>query len=889
MALANGTRVGIYEVTAKIGEGGMGEVYQARDTTLERDVALKVLPETFTTDPDRLARFQREAKVLASLNHPNIGAIHGLETSENTQALVLELIEGPTLAERIAKGPIPVDEALEIATQIAAALEAAHEQGIIHRDLKPANVKVKTDGTVKVLDFGLAKAVASDARGASPTTSATMSLTTSGTQMGMVIGTAAYMAPEQAKGQPVDRRADIWAFGVVLFEMLSGSKCFPGSDVSDTLATVLKSDPTWQSLPDEVPARVRQLLHTCLDKDPKQRIHDVADVRLAMGGAFESTVMPSPDTSASLNSTIWKRPTTWLGVSALGVVLVVAVIALSRPPAVELPITRFVETPAGRITTREQRRAVAISPDGSYLAYTANNELYLRRLDQPEAEAIPGTENAAAPFFSPDGQWIGFFTPSEMKKVALTGGAPLTVCEVTNGLDGSWSESDMIVFGVVGPTDLFQVSAQGGTPEPLTTRENPTADHDFPDFLPDGDVMLFSVARDGFNFDDGLIVAESLSTGERRVVIDGGFYPRWLPSGHLIFARGGGLFVVPFNPDTLEVQGNPVEIVSNVMQSPGGAAYSTSKEGSLVYLSGGLASPLPEVAAVSIARDGTETMLPVATGGFASGQISPDGTRMAVARTTGVEDAELWISDVTRGTLSRFTTSPGLDTMPRWTPDGASLVFASDRSGEWGLYQQSVDGRGEAEQLLEIAEAVRVGPDSWTPDGANLVFSYQRLDGSSDVGILPIGNGGEWSPLLNTPADETHSDISPDGQWIAYASNETGITEVYVERFPGLGLKTQISTGGGQSPQWTPGGDEIIYRTLNAGAFMAVQIGSESTLTVGTPAVITDNYYALTSSYAFGFRMYDIFPDGERFLAFRETQDENRLIRVALNAFRDLN
>jgi len=886
MALANGTRVGIYEVTAKIGEGGMGEVYQARDTTLERDVALKVLPETFTTDPDRLARFQREAKVLASLNHPNIGAIHGLETSENTQALVLELIEGPTLAERIAKGPIPVDEALEIATQIAAALEAAHEQGIIHRDLKPANVKVKTDGTVKVLDFGLAKAVTSDARGANPTTSATMSLTTSATQMGMVIGTAAYMAPEQAKGKPVDKRADIWAFGVVLLEMLGGKRVFGGETASETLAAVMMKEPDWGPLPTDLSPKLDNLVRRCLEKDPRERIRDIGDVRLAMKGAFETSASSPFATATSPDSAIWKRPTAWISVLLLSAALFLAVMA-SRSPSPEFPSTRFVEPPAERMNFFGPR-AVAISPDGQHLAYSANNELYLRRFDLPDAEAIPGTENAAAPFFSPDGQWIGFFTGSEIKKVPLTGGAPFTVCEVTDGLDGTWTEDDTIVFGIVGPTDLFHVSAQGGIPEPLTKRDDPTGDHDFPDFLPGGDVMLFSVARDGNNFDEGRIVAQSLSTGERRVVIDGGFYPRWLASGHVVYARGGGLFVVPFDPGTLEVQGDPVEIVSGVLQSADGAHYSTSREGSLVYVSGGATSPFPEVSAVSIARDGAETMLPVAPGDFASGRISPDGTQMALV-VGSVENFDVWISDITRGTLSRLTTNPGVDTSPMWTLDGSGVVFTSKRSGEWALYRQSVDGRGDAEQLLEIPESAGLFPDSWTPDGTKLVFSYRLLDSSSDVGVLPIDSRDEWGPLLSTAAVERSGDISPDGDWITYVSNETGVPEVYVEQFPDLGSKTQISTGGGQSPQWSPDGDEIFYRRPDTGALMAVQIGSEPTLTVAAPLLITDEYYARRGPYSFGFRMYDVFPDGERFLMFKETRATNHLIHVVLNAFRDLN
>jgi len=694
------------------------------------------------------------------------------------------------------------------------------------------------------------------------------------------------MAPEQAKGKPVDKRADIWAFGVVLLEMLSGKRLFTGETASETLAAVMMKEPDWDRLPTDLPSKLDNLVRRCLEKDPRERVRDVGDVRLAMKGAFETTASSPLGAATSSNSAIWKRPIAWLSVSLLSAALVLAVMAL-RSPGLELPSTHFVEPPAERMNFFGAR-TVAISPDGRYLAYSANNELYLRRFDLPDAEAIPGTENAVAPFFSPDGQWIGFFTGSEIKKVALTGGAPFTVCEVADGLDGTWTEDDTIVFGIVGPTDLFQVSAQGGIPEPLTKRDDPTGDHDFPDFLPGGDVMLFSVARDGVNFDEGQIVAQSLSTGERRVVIDGGFYPRWLASGHVVYARGGGLFVVPFDPGTLEVQGDPVEIVSGVLQSPDGAHYSTSREGSLVYVSGGATSPFPEVATVSIARDGAETMLPVAPGEFAAGRMSPDGTRMALM-VASVENIDVWISDVTRGTLSRLTTSPGVDASPMWTLDGSGVVFTSKRSGEWALYRQSVDGRGDAEQLLEIPESAGLFPDSWTPDGTKLVFSYRLLDSSLDVGVLPIDSRDEWAPLLSTPALERSGDISPDGDWITYESNETGVPEVYVEQFPDLGLKTQISTGGGQSPQWSPDGDEIFYRTLDTGALMAVQIGSEPTLTVGAPMLITDEHYALRSPYSFGFRMYDVFPDGERFLMFKETQDTSHMIHVVLNAFQELN
>ena len=885
MPLEIGTRVGAYQVTAKLGEGGMGTVYRAHDTTLGREVALKLLSEGFTTDPDRLIRFRREAKVLASLNHPNIGSIYGLESTGEAEALVLELIEGQTLVDLIGDGPLSVDDATAIAEQIANALEAAHEQGIVHRDLKPANVKVRPDGTVKVLDFGLAKAIAAERGSTDASEQATTSLT-GATQMGMVIGTPAYMAPEQAKGQPVDKRADVWAFGVVLLEMLTGRRVFEGETASETVAAVMMREPDWDRLPGDLPATLDTVIRQCLQKDPRERVRDVGDVRLAMRGAFETSAAPPAATAAGSEAPVWKSPIAWLSgaftLSSAGLLL--ALMALDGSPP-DLVSTRFVEAPAGRMTFPRSARAVALSPDGQQLVYSANDRLYLRQLDQATAEAIPGTENASAPFFSPDGQWVGFFTETEIRKVALSGGAPLTVCQVTNGLDGAWTDDDTIVFGITGPTALFQVSAQGGSPEPLTERQNPAADHDFPAFLPGGDVMLFSVARDGVNFDAGQIVAQRLSTGERRVVADGGFYPRWLSSGHLLYARGGGLFVAPFDRETLDVTGDPREIVSGVMQTSAGAHYATSLNGSLVYVPGGVTSPIAAKSVLSVDREGIETALPIAANDVAGASIAPDGRNVALTIAT-VEDLDVWIADATSGTVSRLTTHPGFDMNAFWNIDGSGVVFASDRTGEWGLYQQPVDASGDPQLLVEIPGALPyLVPESWTPGGGRLVFTYHMPGESYNIGVLENDGSGAWSPLLDSPGLEKAGRVSPDGRWIAYVSNETGVSEVFIEPFPGLGLKTQVSSEGGQHPVWSPDGQELYYRTLTTGTLMSVQVTVDPTLTVGSPAQLGDGEYALQR---FGQRIYDLFPDGDRFLVFRVVADEPDVIHVVLNAFKEL-
>ena len=557
----------------------MGEVWRARDTKLDRDVALKVLPDAFTSDPDRLARFEREAKVLASLNHPNIGHIYGLEEAEGTKALVLELVEGPTLADRIAEGPIPVDEALPIAKQIAEALEAAHEQGIIHRDLKPANVKVKADGTVKVLDFGLAKAFQPDASGASASESPTISLTAAATQMGMVIGTAAYMSPEQARGKPVDRRVDIWAFGAVLFEMLTGTKPFPGDDVSQTLARVIDRDPDWNALPRDVPPALSTCVRRCLQKDPRQRVRDIGDVRLAMEGAFETTVSASQ--AGALQPAGWRQALPWVAALALAVTTGFAVWTFKASPAA--PIVRFEIPPAELMTFPGGARALTLSPDGTRLVYEANQQLYVRMRDQREAAPIRGTEGGTAPFFSPDGQWIGFFTANQLKKVSINGGAPTTLCDVQAGLSGTWGPDGTIVYGILGPTGLSRVSAAGGTPEAFSTRQEGEGDHDYPDFLPSGDAVLFTIGQPD-QWDDAQLVVQSLDTSERHVVLEGGFYGRFVPTGHLVYARAGGLMAVPFDLRTRRVTGDPAPIVEGVWQGSSGVQFAFSNDGMLAYV-----------------------------------------------------------------------------------------------------------------------------------------------------------------------------------------------------------------------------------------------------------------------------------------------------------------
>ena len=869
MPLEPGTTLGSYQVTAKIGEGGMGEVYQARDTRLDRNVALKVLPEAFTADPDRLARFEREAKVLASLNHPNIGTIHGLEESDGVKALVLELVEGPTLADRIAHGPIPLDEALPIARQIADALEAAHEQGVIHRDLKPANVKVKHDGTVKVLDFGLAKAFQPDSSDPNMSMSPTISLTAAATQMGMVIGTAAYMAPEQAKGKIVDKRADVWAFGAVLYEMLTGQKPFSGEDVSETLATVIKTDPEWDALPADTPARLRQLVRACLAKNPKQRVHDVADVRLAMEGAFETTVSAPADPATSPQLRLWQRP-----VPALLVVLLVAVIAglaavwsMPRPPAGSLARFVVVTPPDGPVNPTNPNSDVAISPDGARIVYVSGSgpgdrHLYVRSLDQLDATLLRGTQDGYAPFFSPDGESVGFRGDgTTLKRVSVLGGPAQSIADTDSPVRGaSWGPDDRIVFATLASKGLLRIRSVGGEPEVLTTvdPEQGETDHFWPEVLPNGKGVLFTAWS---GTDEGSRIAVvSTETGQITYLLPGGSHPRYSPTGHLVYGVGGTLRAVGFDAERLALTSdNPVPVVENATTKGSGAAsFGVADNGSLVYVSDGGAGAGAQLSLVWVDREGDETLLDSPPLDYTRPRVSPDGTRVAVD-VGGAGASDIWIHDLGRGTEAILTTDATIDRAPLWTPDGERVVFYSDRDGSAALFSKLVDTPGEAELVMAGSEGTTfIEPSAWSDDGRTLVF-WQAGAEAPDIGLLSMGGDGASELLLATESVESGPSISSDGNWIAYSSTETGQPEVYVQRFPGLGDKLPISTDGGQQPLWSPDGSELFYRGPRG--MMAVPVETEPMFSAGAPEVLFEQrYYYFRSD-----RTYDVAPDG-RFL-----------------------
>jgi len=884
VTLAAGTRLGPYEIVAPIGAGGMGEVYKARDTKLGRDVAIKVLPDLFANDLERLARFHREAQVLASLNHPNIAHIYGVEDSSSTHGLVMELVEGPTLADRITQGPIPLAEALPIAKQIAEALQTAHEQGIIHRDLKPANIKIREDGTVKVLDFGLAKAMESVSGARAEATASPTITTPAMTAAGVILGTAAYMAPEQAKGRPADKRSDVWAFGCVLYEMVTGTRAFEGEDVSDTLASVLAREPDWTAIPSDVPPAIRALLKRCLEKDRKQRIADVSTAYFLV--TEHATLAPAGVIVPPQTGPVTRRHVlTTAGVSlVVGILLtVVAVRAVIRPdPTLGRSVTRFTVALASTDSfTAPGRHLVAFSPDGTRLAYAANNRLYLRALDQLEATPIRGTDGSGTspgtlnPFFSPDGQWIGFWQGGQLKRVSVNGGAPVVICAAAIPFGVSWEDDGTILFGQ-GRDGLSRVSAEGGKPD-VVVRDPGGLAHG-PQLLPGGRAVLFTFRAGAGDPDwnSAQIVVQSLDTGKRQVVIDGGTDARYLATGHLVYVTGGTLLAVPFDVVKLKVTGGPVSLVENIPQSlnTGAAQFSTSRTGSLVYVGGGLQAIQQARTLVWVDRQGHEDPLKAPARAYAIPRVSPDGKRVALD--IRERQSNVWTWDLARETLTRVTFGPDADRAPIWTPDGGGLIFASQRGGSQGLFWHAADGTGTDTRLTQSARAQT--PNGISPDGAHLVFYEQdNIGASRDLMMLTLGQAqrsagagrGERAessrvtPLVQTSFDELNGEISPDGRWLAYQSNESGQQqEVYVRPFPAVTAgKWQISTGGGTRPVWARNGQELFYLTP-MGALMSVRVVRGATWTTGASTKLFQGPYSLPLAE----RSYDVSPDGQRFL-----------------------
>jgi Tol biopolymer transport system component len=880
MPLGPGTRLGPFEVVAAIGAGGMGEVYRARDTQLKREVAIKVLPEAFAGDPERLARFQREAELLATLNHPNIAAVYGLEKSDGLTAIVLELVDGDTLADAIARGPLMIDDALKIARQIADALEAAHEKGVIHRDLKPANIKVTPAGQVKVLDFGLAKlsesaGIGQQAAGMPVSMSPTLSV--HATYVGVILGTAAYMSPEQARGKPVDRGTDIWSYGCVLFEMLTGRQTFQGGEtVSDAIAAVLKNDPDWSALPADTPPHIRTLLRRCLQKDPQKRLPHIGVARIEIDeGPVEPVAGVAP---IAPPRSLWRRALP-LAATAILAVALTGIAAWSLKPPVQPPtVTRF-----PIVLPDDQRyggQRIAVSPDGNALAYVTTGVgggLRLRSMAQMDARSITDGVSSLL-FFSPDGQWIAYWSASDqaLKKVAITGGAAVTICKATVPFGVAW-EGDRILFGQAGK-GILRVSADGGEPEVLVPVKLPEI-ADTPQLLDGGKAVLFTLAsgRDRDRWDKAQIVVQILQSGERRVVLRGGSSARYLPTGHLVYALGEKLLAVPFDLETLQVRGGPVPVIEDVrrditnINASSFANFDVSASGTLAYVRGGSSATGTQQLTL-VDRSGKRQSLPLlpplpaADAGVASGyshpRFSPDG-RQLVYDTDDGKESIVWVFDLKGSGPPRRLTFGGQNSEPLWTPDGR-ITFRSRRDDASGIFWQPADGTGIAELLVKAEAGVDLRPEAWTPDGRTLAFMDSRQAG--DIWTLTLGDGQKPKPLVQTLNNERYAAFSPNGRWFGYSEAQLGAVaevgfHVFVQPFPPTGAKYEVSTGPGRNLVWSPDGKQLFY-VDGSNRMVTVDIRTEPSFSFGKSVAIS----VARAAWVTPGTNYDISPDGKRFI-----------------------
>jgi serine/threonine-protein kinase len=884
MPLASGTKIGSYEIGSLLGVGGMGEVYRSQDSKLGREVAIKVLPAAVSRDPERVARFSREAKLLAALNHPNIAAIYGLEDSASSNALVMELVEGPTLADRIKTGPIPAGEALPIAKQICEALEYAHERGIVHRDLKPANIKVTRDDHVKILDFGLAKALESEATSADISSSPTMSRLA--TQAGVILGTAAYMSPEQARGKSADRRADIWAFGSVLYELLTGQMAFRGETVSDTLAGVIKENPDWNQLPSSTSTRIRVLLQRCLQKDPRQRLQAIGDARIVIDEVLSGAPEPGPvaEPVVGAPSAPALRPFLPWGIAgALALALLLSLFYLRQAPrpSQNRLLLLSLSIPSDQKLDNINGPAFAIAPDGSRIAYVTGgpgsdevSHLYLRGMDKSEATLLEGAGSAAAPFFSPDGQWVGFFAEGKLKKISIRGGAPVKLGDVGAYRGATWGDDDTIVFPLQYTGALYRIPATGGTPQPATHLNGNRGEttHRWPQFLPGSKVVLFTASSNNNYYGNATVEAASLDSGESKVLVENAYYGRYLPGGYLAYVSQGTLFVAPFDADGLKLTGTAIPVLPNIDAdlSNAGVQFVIADNGMAVYSAG--AGSNQDLHLVVVDRNHNSTVLLKEARDFSSPRFSPDGKKIVLEKGSG----GVWVYDIDRGTTSAVTTMAAAN-YPIWTPDGQRIAYSYVPSGSAKAHGQRIvwkraDGTGEEEPLIP-EDMQNSYTASWTPDGKTLVYmrSNEKNHSCCDVWTVTLDQKGkpqEPRAFLEMTNDRTFGtrmpEVSPDGHWLAYVSGESGLPQIYVVPFPSGEGKWQISPNGGVEPHWSQTKHELFYS--KRGMLISVPYTTEKgSFRAGTPEDLRQAKIEMRAPYT----SYDVAPDGEHFVAFQ--------------------
>jgi serine/threonine protein kinase len=867
MAISIGQQLGSYEITALLGKGGMGEVYRARDLKLKREVAIKIIPEEFSRDGDRVSRFQREAEVLASVNHPNIAGIHDLAEVNGARYLVLELVEGETLMDRIARGPIPVEEALTIAKQICEALEAAHEKGIVHRDLKPANIKFTHDGRVKVLDFGLAKMFAPDDSSTSLSNSPTL---LSVSERGLILGTAAYMSPEQARGKPVDRATDVWAFGCVTYEMLTGRAAFEGDSVGEILGSIFGAEPDWSRLPQETPANLRRLLRRCLQKDSRLRLHDIHDVRLEIEEPADDTMQSA--TPVRKSAGVMQR----LGWAAAAVVTLLAIIEAVWPSRQQTtaPATSEVRLEISTPPTTDPL-SLALSPDGKRIVFVATSagrpQLWLRPLDSVSARPLPGTEYSSMPFWSPDSRSVAFFANSRMEAVDIESGSIQQITSSIVPAGATWNSDGVLLFPLVPDSPLFRISTKGGAPIPVPNLEPRELGQRDPEFLPDGHHFLYYVAGDAQK--RGVYIGDLNGAVSRRL-LDADSAAVYAPTGHLFFVRQGTLFAQALDNTRWELSGKPHPVAEQV--AFGGVASATalsaSAAGPIAYRTGSTGGKRQ---LLWFDRSGQRLSAigePLSSGP-AYMSVSPDYKRLAVQRSTD-GNADIWLLNLDRDGADRFTTDARPEIAPIWSPHGDRIVFSFATKGSFDLYQKSLDG-SSSEELLANDESKQA--TDWSPDGQYLLYRSSNPKTGLDIWALPLTGNRKPFPVARTDFEERDAQFSPDGKWIAYQSNDSGRFEIYMQPFPGPGPRIPVSTGGGAQVRWRRDGKELFYIALN-GELMAVSFDAAQ---IGKPVPLF-----LTHVGAFqdvSLPHYIPSPDGQRFLMDTVVEENAPPITVILN------